>query len=111
MKSSKLWEMAWKFMDDSLMTDGVDFVESNGSQLIWNGSIINSLGDHEHEEIFWELAKLSFRFELLALNVQVTISTSDDHQELISACFPGGASASLLVADLGAANHGLGNLY
>jgi hypothetical protein len=100
-KSSKLWETAQKFMDDSLMTDGVDFAESNGGQLIWNGNIINSLGDHKHEEILWELAKLSFRFELLALDTQVTIST----------CFPGGASASLLVADLGVANHGLGNLY
>jgi hypothetical protein len=98
-------------MDDSLMTDGVDFAESNGGQLIWNGSIINSLGDHEREEILWELAELSFRFELLALDGRVTTSTGDDRQELISACFPGGASASLLVADLGAANHGLGNLY
>jgi len=110
-KSSKLWDTARKFMDDSLMTDGVDFAESNGGQLIWNGSIINSLGDHEREEILWELAELSFRFELLALDGRVTTSTGDDRQELISACFPGGASASLLVADLGAANHGLGNLY
>ncbi|KAF8218832.1 hypothetical protein L208DRAFT_1346802 [Tricholoma matsutake] len=78
---------------------------------MWNGSIINPLGDHEHEEILWELAKLSFRFELLALDAQVTTNTSDDCQELIRACFPGGASASLLVADLGAANHGLGNVY
>ncbi|KAF8227068.1 hypothetical protein L208DRAFT_1151511, partial [Tricholoma matsutake] len=62
-------------------------------------------------EILWELAKLSFRFELLALDVQVTTNTSNDHQELIRACFPGGASALLLVADLGAANHGLGNVY
>jgi hypothetical protein len=43
--------------------------------------------------------------------VQVTTNTSNDHQELIRACFLGGASASLLVADLGAANHGLGNVY
>ena len=111
MKSSKLWETALKFMDDSLMTDGVDFAESNGSQLIWNGSIINSLGNHECEEILWELAELSFRFELLARDAWVTTSTSDDCQELISACFPSGVSALLLVADLGAANHGLGNLY
>ncbi|KAF8218512.1 hypothetical protein L208DRAFT_1350644 [Tricholoma matsutake] len=78
---------------------------------MWNGSIVNLLGDHEHEEILWELAELSFRFELLALNVWVTTNTSNDRQELIRACFPGGASASLLVADLGAANHGLGNVY
>jgi hypothetical protein len=98
-------------MDDSLMADGVNFAESNSGQLIWNGSIINSLGDHEREEILWELAELSFRFELLALDMRVTTSTSDDHQELIRACFPGGASASLLVADLGTANHGLRNVY
>jgi hypothetical protein len=110
-KSSKLWETAQQFMDDSLMADGVNFAELNSSQLIWNGSIINSLGDHKREEILWELAELGFRFELLALNVRVTTSPSDDCQELIRACFPGGASASLLVADLGAANHGLGNVY
>ncbi|KAF8240609.1 hypothetical protein L208DRAFT_1180050, partial [Tricholoma matsutake] len=62
-------------------------------------------------EILWELAELSFRFELLALDAQVTTNTSDDRQELIRACFPGGASALLLVADLGATNHGLGNVY
>ena len=110
-KSSKLWETAQQFMDDSLMADGVDFAESNGSQLIWNSSIINSLGNHEREEILWELAELSFRFELLALDARVTTSTSNDRQKLIRACFPGGASASLLVADLGTANHGLGNVY
>jgi len=87
------------------------FAESNGGQLIWNGSTINSLGDCECEEILWELVELNLRFELLTLNAQVTTSTSDNHQELIRACFPGGASASLLVADLGTANHGLGNAH
>jgi hypothetical protein len=111
MKSSKLWETVQKFMDDSLMADRVDFAELNSGQLIWNGSVINSLGDHEHEEILWELAKLSFRFELLALDAQVTTSTGNNCQEFISACFLGGASALLLVADLGTANHGLRNLY
>ena len=42
------------------MVDGVGFVELNDSQMIWNGSLITSLGNHEHEEILWELAKLSF---------------------------------------------------
>ena len=112
-KSSKLWETMQQFLDESLIADGVDFVELrlNDSQMIWNGNLITSLGNHEHEEILWELAELSFRFELLALDVRVTTSTSDDRQELIRACFPGGASASLLVADLGAANHGLGNVH
>ena len=93
------------------MADGAGFVELNDGQMIWNGSLITSLGNHKHEEILLELAKLSFRFELLALDMQVTTSTSDDCQELIRACFPGGASASLLVADLGTANHGLGNVH
>ena len=66
-KSSKLWETAQRFMDDSVMADGVGFVELNDGQMIWNGSLITSLGDHECEEILWELAELSFRFELLAL--------------------------------------------
>jgi hypothetical protein len=106
-----LWKTAQKFMNGSLMADGVDFAELNGGQLIWNGSVINSLGDHDREEILWELAKLSFRFELLVLNARVTTSTSDDCQEFISTCFPDGASASLLVADLGTPNHGLRNPY
>jgi hypothetical protein len=111
MKSSKLWETAQQSMDGCLMADRVSFAESDGGQLMWNGSIVNSLGDHEHEEILWELTKLRFRFELLALNARVTTNPSDDRQDLIRACFLGGASASLLVADLGAANHGLGNVY
>jgi hypothetical protein len=49
--------------------------------------------------------------QLLALNARVTTSTGDNHQEFISTCFLGGASALLLVADLGTANHGLGNPY
>ena len=110
-KSSKLWETAQQFMNDSLMADGVEFAESNGGQLMWNGGIITSFSDCEHEEILWELAELSFRFELLALDARVTTSTNDDRQELIRACFLGGASASLLVADLGTANHGLRNAH
>jgi len=110
-KSSKLRETARQFMDDSLEAAGVDFAESNGGNLVWNGSVIDSLGDRDREEILWELAELSFRFELLALDTRVTTSISDDRQELIRACFPGGASASLLVADLGAANDGLGNVH
>src|ERR1700733_10311077 len=58
-KSSKLWETAQRFMDGCLMADGVSFAESDGGQLMWNGSIVNSLGDHKHEEILWELAELS----------------------------------------------------
>jgi hypothetical protein len=111
MKSTRLWETTQQFMDDSLMAYGVSFAEWHDGQMMWNGSIVNLLGDHECEEILWELAKLSFRFELLALDVWVTTNTSDDCPELIRACFLGGASASLLVADLGAANHGLGNVY
>jgi hypothetical protein len=109
-KSSKLWETAQRFMDGCLMADRVSFAESDGGQLMWNGSIVNSLGDHEHEEILWELAELSFRFELLALDTWVTTNPSNDCQVLIRACFPGGASGSLLVADLGTANHSLGNV-
>jgi hypothetical protein len=39
----------------------------------------------------------------------VTTADPGNHQELIAVCFPGGkdGTASLLVADLGAANHGL----
>ena len=93
------------------MADGVDFADMNGGQLIWNGSVVNLLGDHKREEILWELAELNFRFELLALDARVTTSSGNDHQELVRACFLGGAFASLLVADLGAANNGLGNLH
>jgi hypothetical protein len=98
-------------MDDSLIGAGVDFIELNDSQLTWNGSIVSLLDDHKHKEIIWELSELKFQFELLALNAQVTTSTSNDYQELIKACFLGGASASLLVADLGEANNSLGNVH
>jgi hypothetical protein len=51
MKSSKLWETAQRFMDGCLMADVVSFAESDGGQLMWNCSIVNSLVDHECEEI------------------------------------------------------------
>jgi hypothetical protein len=108
-RSSKQWELARQFMDDSLEAEGVDFAESKGDQLKWNGRVTDSLDDDVHEEILWELAELNFRFELLALDARVTTSTIGDRQELLRACFPGGVS--LLVADLGAANDGLGNVY
>jgi hypothetical protein len=64
----------------------------------------------EREEILWELAELNFRFELLALDLRATSAPSvSSHQGLIRECFPGikEGDGALLVADLGAASHGL----
>ena len=59
------------------------------------------------QEIHWELYKLNFRFELLALHrqTQLVVDNSLEHQNRVLACFPG--HGPLLVADLGLANQGL----
>jgi hypothetical protein len=57
-----------------------------------------------------ELAELNFCFELPALDAHANTTESRfDCQLLVTACFPcgEGGTATLLVADLGAANHGL----
>jgi hypothetical protein len=69
--------------------------------------VVETLSDNEREEILWELSELNFCFELLALHSRAMTAPDKDPQELISACFPGCNSCSLLIADLGTANHGL----
>ena len=59
------------------------------------------------QPIFWELYKLNFRFEFLALNAYLTCSqnkTPQNHQNLIKKCFPG---HSLLVPDINYSIDGL----
>jgi hypothetical protein len=108
-KSSKHRQNAQDFLQNCLnAAEGVELVSSDG-QLEWNGKAVESPDDMEREEILWELAELNFRFELCALDSRATTADPGSRQELIAACFPGGrdGTASLLVADLGAANHGL----
>jgi hypothetical protein len=59
------------------------------------------------QEILWELYKLNFRFELLALHhrAQLVVDDLPQHQDRVLACFPG--HVPLLVADLSLANQGL----
>lgn len=108
-KSEKHRQNARDFLQNCLnAAEGVELVSSDG-QLEWNGKSVESPNDLEREEILWELAELNFRFELCALDSRVTTADPENRQELIAACFPGGkdGTASLLVADLGVANHGL----
>jgi hypothetical protein len=87
----------------------VELIYSNG-ELKWNGKVVESPNNLEREEILWELAELNFCFELLALDARAAGSPPDHfRQQLVAACFPGGEDGTnaLLVADLGAANHGL----
>jgi hypothetical protein len=109
-RSSKHREQAADFLKGCLnAAEGIELIDSNG-ELKWNGKVITSLNDLEREEILWELAELNFRFELLALDSRATSAPSVfSRQELIRDCFPGtkGGDGALLVADLGAANHGL----
>jgi hypothetical protein len=109
-RSSKHRELAADFLQGCLnAAEGVELVDSNG-ELKWNGEVLETLNNSTCEEILWELADLNFRFELLALDARATGHRPDpDRQQLITSCFPGGKGGvgSLLVADLGAANHGL----
>ena len=43
----------------------------------------------------------------MALDSHASIILDMDRQKMVSECFPGSSSTSLLVADLGTANHGL----
>ena len=108
-KSEKHRQNAQDFLQNCLnAAEGVELVSSD-EQLDWNGKAMESLNEPEREEILWELAELNFRFELCALDSRATTADPRNRQELIAACFPGGIDGigSLLVADLGAANHGL----
>jgi hypothetical protein len=109
-RSRKHRQNAQDFLQNCLSAaDGVELVSTDG-QLEWNGKTLETPSDLEREEILWELAELNFRFELQALDARATAAESrSDRQLLVTACFPYGESgtATLLVADLGAANHGL----
>ena len=94
-------------LQDCVQTDDVTLIGLQRGEAKWNGKVVESLSDAEREEVLWELSELNFRFELLALHSRATTHTKEDFQESISACFPGSKSRSLLVADLGTANHGL----
>lgn len=109
-RSGKHRELAADFLQNCLdVVEGVELVDSNG-ELKWNGHVVETPNNLEREEILWELAELNFRFELLALDARATgRRPGPDRQQLITSCFPGGERGvgSLLIADLGAANHGL----
>jgi hypothetical protein len=107
-KASKLRDLAVDFLQDCLKAPGVVYTELGGGKLYWNGQVVDNPSDLQREEILWELAELNFRFELLALDSRASSKIDNDRHKLVEECFPGCPSgASLLVADLGAANHGL----
>ena len=110
-KRSKLRETAIDFLQNCLDEGGVEFREASSGELQWNGKNAENLSNLEREEIVWELAELNFRFELLALDLRSSTELGVDRQQMILECFSGSSSTSsslsLLVADLGTANHGL----
>jgi hypothetical protein len=105
--SSRLRTEAFNFLQNCVSVDGVTLLGLERGEVKWNGKAVQTPSDAEYEEMLWELSELNFRFELLALHSRATTSGDKDPQELISACFPGCHSRSLLIADLGTANHGL----
>jgi hypothetical protein len=106
-KGSKLRETAIDFLQNCLDAESVEFREASSGELQWNGKHVENLSNLEREEIVWELAELNFRFELLALDLRASTILDMDRQTMVSECFSGSSSKSLLVADLGTANHGL----
>jgi hypothetical protein len=106
-KGNKLRETAIDFLQNCLSEEGVEFREASSGELQWNGKNAVNLSNLEREEIVWELAELNFRFELLALDSRSSTELDVDRQQMMLECFSGSSSMSLLVADLGTANHGL----
>ena len=109
-KSSQLHAHMLDFLQNYIKAKEATLIGLEKGVPRWNGSVIETLSDAQHEEILWELSELNFRFEILALNSHAMTSTELDCQALISACFPGCNLCSLLVADLGMANHGLADI-
>jgi hypothetical protein len=95
------------FLQNCIQTEDVSLAGLEKGETEWNGKVVQTLSDNEHEEILWELSELNFHFELLALHSWAMTAPDKDPQELVSACFPECNSRSLLVANLGAANHSL----
>ncbi|TFK62829.1 hypothetical protein BDN72DRAFT_902912 [Pluteus cervinus] len=98
---------------DSL-TDVQLSLSSEEKVATWNGKAFNILTSPQLEEILWELAKLNFRFELIALDARATgtpqaSSLLLSRQHLIESCFPLERRGTLFVADLAQANCGLAN--
>ena len=85
--------------------------ESKSNSILWNGTDFDALGDHQFEEVLWELAKLNFRFELAALDGRMSGLMVSDHNPLVVTCFPDAAeTGSLLIVKLECADQGLGSL-
>jgi hypothetical protein len=95
-KSSQLHAHAQDFLQNCIEAEEVTLVGLEKGEPKWMGSVVETLSDAEREEILWELSELNFRFELLALDSRATA--------------PGCNSSSLLVTDLGTANHGLADI-
>lgn len=117
MRSSQLQANAVDILQNCINADGVMLVGLEVGEAKWNGKVVQTLSDAAtdaiQEEILWELSELNFHFELLALHSRATTCPEHDPQALISHCFSGGSSPSLLsllIADLGTANYGLASV-
>jgi hypothetical protein len=56
------------FLQNCIQTEDVLLVGLEKGEMEWNGKVVQTLSDNEHEEILWELSELNFCFKLLALH-------------------------------------------
>ena len=72
MKSNHLRQRVLDLLQNCVQTDDVTLVGLQRGEAKWNGKVVKTLNDTECEEVLWELSKLNFRFELLALHSWAT---------------------------------------
>ena len=65
------------FLKNCFQAKDVTLMGLEKGKVVWNGKIRKTLTNAKHEEILWELAKLNFCFELLALDEQATTSVEN----------------------------------
>ncbi|TFK58126.1 hypothetical protein BDN72DRAFT_907053, partial [Pluteus cervinus] len=111
---SKKSEFAKNFYQSLLNEGGVCIPDSTNSShpITWRGKSFDTLVVSDFTEILWEINELNFRFEFMALDSQLynpsspSHQDSQNHQDLVNACFPA-ASGSLLSVDVSKANSGM----
>jgi hypothetical protein len=56
------------FLQNCTQTEDISLVGLEKGETEWNGKVVQTLNDNEHEEVLWELSELNFCFKLLALH-------------------------------------------
>jgi hypothetical protein len=60
MLSEQLQVYAVDFLQNCTQTEDVLLVGLEKGEAEWNGKVVQTLNDNEHEEVLWELSELSF---------------------------------------------------